>query len=318
LAAGKEVVVSRGEAVQIGGGFRIPDILTLSGARLVEVGTTNVTTIDDYLKALGPDTAMALVVHRSNFALRGFAESPRLSALAKALPHGLPLVVDQGSGFAGEAATEEDSIQRIVKSGASLVCFSGDKIFGGPQSGIIVGKAELVARLSRHPLMRTFRPGKTILSITEAVLIERLGRDPRGASARNDGGNAANAGARAPGITAVERALSRAGDSRLPELRTFGRKIVRTLPPGRGELIPSRATIGGGSTPDEFINSLAIRLKPLRSAERLARALRSATVPLVARIEGEDVLIDLLTLADEDPRLVSAMIIEALTMEHAT
>jgi L-seryl-tRNA(Ser) seleniumtransferase len=334
LAAGREVIVSRGEAVQIGGGFRIPDILALSGATLVEVGTTNITTIDDYLGAVGPETALVLVVHSSNFALRGFAERPLLSRLAKALPSGLPLVVDQGSGATGEALPEEESVQRILKSGASLVCFSGDKILGGPQAGLVVGRADLVARLARHPLMRCFRPGKTILSILEEVLIERLGREAgRGGAAGAAGaakatkaaGAAEAAGAtEIPGVagtagaTCAERALSRTVPGKLSELRAFGHRILRTLPRDRASLVASRATLGGGSTPDEFLASAAISLSPLRSASRLARALRSASVPLVARIEGEKVIVDLLALADEDPRLIASVIAEAFALEAGT
>jgi L-seryl-tRNA(Ser) seleniumtransferase len=330
LAAGREVIVSRGEAVQIGGGFRIPDILALSGASLVEVGTTNITTIEDYLGALSPETAMVLVVHSSNFALRGFTERPLLSKLAKALPQGLPLVVDQGSGATGEDVAEEESIQKIVRSGASLVCFSGDKILGGPQAGLVVGKADLVARLAKHPLMRCFRPGKTILSILEEVLIERLGRGAgRGEAAGATGdygatrgpgatGAAGATGKPGSGSTCAERALARATPAGQSAIKAFGRKIMKSLPRERASLVASKATLGGGSTPDEFLASAAISLSPLRSASRLARALRSASLPLVARIEGEKVIIDLLALADEDPRLVASVIAEALALEAGT
>ena len=300
LATGREVIISRGEAVQIGGGFRIPDILALSGARLVEVGTTNITTVEDYLEALSPKTALVLVVHSSNFALRGFTERPILSRLAKALPPGLPLVVDQGSGAAGENLPGEASIQSLVRSGASLVCFSGDKILGGPQAGLIVGKAELVKQLALHPLMRTFRPGKTIFSILEAVLVERLGETSSPEP-----------------TTAVERAQAKAAEPGLAVLKAFGRKVLRSLPGDRVKLIASKATIGGGSSPDEFVPSIAISLTPLRSAERLAKALRNGSTPIVARIEKEAVLLDLLTLADEDSRLIVSLISEALAVEAA-
>lgn len=300
LASGREVIVSRGEAVQIGGGFRIPDILALSGAHLVEVGTTNVTTIDDYLKAINPRTALVLVVHSSNFALRGFTERPVLSRLAKALPAGLPLIVDQGSGATNENLPGEASVQALVRSGASLVCFSGDKILGGPQAGLVVGKSELIKQLAIHPLMRTFRPGKTILSILEAVLIERLGEEtsPRP-------------------TTAVEHAQIKAVMPGLTSLKAFGRKIVHSLPGDRAKLVSSKATIGGGSSPDEFLPSTAISLTPLCSAERLAKVLRNGSVPIVARIEKETVIMDLLTLADEDPSLISSLIREAFALEEA-
>jgi len=294
LASGREVIVSRGEAVQIGGGFRIPDILALSGARLVEVGTTNITTAEDYLSAVTPETAMVLVVHTSNFALRGFTEKPSLRKLRKVLPEGLPLVVDQGSGCTVEQIPNEPSLSGLIRDGADLVCFSGDKILGGPQAGLIVGRADLVAKLGKHPMMRAFRPGKTIFSLLEAVLIERL----------NEGGS-----------TGVERALAGSGTAGLAALKVFGRKILRDLPAGRASLAASRAAIGGGSAPDETLPSVALCLRPLRSATRLARCLRSAPVPLVGRIEGDRVILDLMTLAGEEAPLLASMINSAFAEE---
>ena len=295
LAVGKEVLVSRGEAIQIGGGFRIPDILALSGARLVEVGTTNITTVDDYLSAIGPDTGAVLVVHASNFALRGFTEKPSLSSLAQSLPEGISLIVDQGSGVTNEDLTSEDSVYSLIRDGADLVCFSGDKILGGPQTGLIAGKTALVAILARHPLMRAFRPGKTILSLLEATLVERLGAQ----------------GADSP----VEAAISRSKPENLSALNSFGRKIMRSLPPGRARLVAARAVIGGGSTPDETIASVALVLEHLHSAEALAASLRLSPAPLVARIEDGKVLVDLLTLAGEDSKLVAASINSGLATE---
>lgn len=300
LAAGKEVLVSRGEAVQIGGGFRIPDILALSGARIVDVGTTNITTVDDYLKAIGPDTALVLQVHCSNFALRGFAEKPTTAALARALPPGIPLIVDQGSGCSGEDLPGEVPVANLIEAGAGLVCFSGDKILGAPQAGLIAGRATLVALLARHPLMRAFRPGKTILSLLEAVLIQHLGT-----------GEAAPAFPR----TAVEAALTRSRPEGLASLRRMGKAILKRLPAGRAMLVPSRAALGGGSTPDESIASLAVSLEARHSSERLARALRLGSIPLVARQEQGRVIVDLMTLADEDPHLVAGCIAFAMEAE---
>ncbi len=144
LAAGREVIVSRGEQVQIGGGFRIPDILALSGARMVEVGTTNITTVEDYTRALGPDTALVLSVHPSNFRIRGFTETPGTAALARALPPGVVLAVDQGSGTTTEDIRGEEKVRAHLAQGAHLVFFSGDKVLGGPQAGIAAGQADLV------------------------------------------------------------------------------------------------------------------------------------------------------------------------------
>src|SRR6185295_8930501 len=152
LAEGREVVVSRGELIEIGDGFRIPDVLARSGARLVEVGTTNRTRAADYERAIGPETAVLLRVHQSNFRVVGFTEQPRVEDLAAvARRHELPLVDDLGSGVLTEL-TDEPSARDALASGADLVCFSGDKLLGGPQAGIVVGRADLVERLRRHPL----------------------------------------------------------------------------------------------------------------------------------------------------------------------
>ena len=182
FARRREVLVSRGEQVQIGGGFRIPEILALSGARLVEVGTTNVTTVEDYTEAAGLNTAMALVVHSSNFRIRGFTEKPPLERLARVLPKDVILAVDQGSGALAEGVRGEQAAGRCLEDGAHLVCFSADKLLGGPQAGLIAGRSDLIQALSRHPLHRIFRPGKTVLSLLEECLVRRLngvGRAPR-------------------------------------------------------------------------------------------------------------------------------------------
>ena len=174
LAAGREVVVSRGEQVQIGGGFRIPEILALSGARMVEVGTTNITTAEDYARALGPDTALVLAVHPSNFRIRGFTETPGTAAIARILPPGVVLAVDQGSGTTTEDIRGEEKVRAHLSQGAHLVFFSGDKVLGGPQAGIAAGRVDLVKKLGSHPLARALRPGKAVYSLLEELLVARL------------------------------------------------------------------------------------------------------------------------------------------------
>jgi L-seryl-tRNA(Ser) seleniumtransferase len=170
LAEGREVLVSRGELIEIGDGFRIPDVLARSGARLVEVGTTNRTRAADYEQAVGPETAVLLRVHQSNFRVVGFTELPRLEELAGvARRHGIPLVDDLGSG-ALEEVPDEPSVRESLEAGADLVSFSGDKLLGGPQSGILVGRAELVERLRRHPLQRALRADKLTLAALEGTL----------------------------------------------------------------------------------------------------------------------------------------------------
>lgn len=300
LAPGKEVLVSRAHAVQIGGGFRVPEILALSGARLVDVGTTNITTADDYVRAVGPDTAAVLLVHGSNFALRGFVQSPAVAELRAALPRRIPLLVDQGSGCTGEAIPGETPLSDLVRDGADLVCWSGDKLFGGPQAGLVAGRRALVQRMARHPLMRAFRPGKTILALLEATLIARLS------------GSA--------GLTTMDRALARSRESGLAALSRFGETLLARLDPDmrtRCELVPSQAAIGGGSSPDEHIPSLAIRLRAGVSARQAAARMRQAQVPLIARVEGGSVLVDLIALADEDPAEVAAALRAAFGADGA-
>jgi L-seryl-tRNA(Ser) seleniumtransferase len=170
LAEGREVVVSRGELIEIGDGFRIPDVLTRSGARLVEVGTTNRTRATDYERAIGPDTALLLRVHQSNFRVLGFTERPTVEELAGvARRHRLPLADDLGSGVLVEVA-DEPSAGQSLEAGADLVTFSGDKLLGGPQAGIVLGRAELVERLRRHPLQRAVRADKLTLAALEGTL----------------------------------------------------------------------------------------------------------------------------------------------------
>lgn len=304
IARGREVLVSRGEAVQIGGGFRVPDILAMSGAKLREVGTTNVTTAGDYFSAVGPDTAAVLSVHAANFALRGFVRRPDLRELAAGLPAGVPLIVDQGSGCTTERVPGEQPVRRYLKAGAGLVCFSCDKIAGGPQAGAIVGDAELVARIARNPLMRAFRPGKTVLSLLERALVARLGTGS-GEEALSSPGSS------------VTRALLRSSKAGIDDLKALARKIARRLPKEAVEVAESRAALGGGSSPDETVPSYAIFVAPPRGADSLLAALRAGRTPLVARAEDGRVVVDVLTLADEDDALVSALIAEALEREGA-
>ncbi|HXG76020.1 MAG TPA: L-seryl-tRNA(Sec) selenium transferase, partial [Gaiellaceae bacterium] len=177
LAEGREVLVSRGELIEIGDGFRIPEVLERSGARLVEVGTTNRTRAADYERAARAETAAILRVHQSNFRVVGFAERPRLAELAEvARGHGLALVDDLGSG-ALRALGDEPTPAESLRAGADLVCFSGDKLLGGPQAGVVVGRADLVERLRRHPLQRALRADKLTLAALEGTLLAQL--DPR-------------------------------------------------------------------------------------------------------------------------------------------
>jgi L-seryl-tRNA(Ser) seleniumtransferase len=282
-AQGREVIVSRGEQVQIGGGFRIPEILALSGARMVEVGTTNITTLEDYTRALSPDTAMVLLVHSSNFRIRGFTETPGTASLARALPPGVVLAVDQGSGTTTEDIRGEEKVRTHVTQGAHLVFFSGDKVLGGPQAGIAVGKADLVRAMAAHPLARALRPGKAVYSLLEELLVSRL-----------NGSAAGHA----------QRILS------LPkeELTRMGRRILRRVPAGCARLVASEISSGGGSAPDEVVPSLSIEITAERDARAMLESLRLMPVPLIATIAEGRVRLSLATMHGEDERAIAAAI----------
>jgi L-seryl-tRNA(Ser) seleniumtransferase len=281
LAAGKEVIISRGEQVQIGGGFRIPEILGLSGARLVEVGTTNITTLSDYTGAITDRTAMVLIVHTSNFRIRGFTEKPELAELAAALPPHVLLTVDQGSGATTEDLPGETRAATLLKQGAHLVCFSGDKVLGGPQAGIIAGKAELVRALSAHPLLRAFRPGKSVYSLLEQCLVEKL--------------NGATIGY-AEKILAVPPR----------NLQLMGRRILKGIPKEKARVVDSKISTGGGSAPDEFLPSLSIEVTSGARPSEVLQRLRDLPIPIIGIIEDDTVRLSLATMYGEDERSLSA------------
>ncbi len=275
LAEGREVVVSRGELLEIGDGFRIPDVLARSGARLVEVGTTNRTRVADYERALGDETGAILRVHQSNFRLVGFTERPRLRDLARlAERRGLPLIDDLGSGALCASNSlllgDEPTAASAVSGGADLVCFSGDKLLGGPQAGIVVGRAELVERLRRHPLQRALRADKLTLAALEATL--RLYLDP--ARARRE----------LPALRMLEEPAEtvRGRADRLAEL--IGGSVEATV-----------ARVGGGALPLVELPSFAVAVE-----EELAAPLRAGDPPVVALVRDGRCLLDCRTLADDE------------------
>ncbi|MGH2971651.1 MAG: L-seryl-tRNA(Sec) selenium transferase [Gaiellaceae bacterium] len=275
LAEGREVVVSRGELLEIGDGFRIPDVLMRSGARLVEVGTTNRTRAADYERAIGPETALLLRVHQSNFRVVGFAELPRLEELAAvARAHDLPLVDDLGSGVLGEIPGEP-SARASLAAGADLVCFSGDKLLGGPQAGIVAGRADLVEKLRRHPLQRAVRVDKLTLAALEGTLLLHLDAPERVPVLRMLGEDAAVVRARA---------------GRLAEMA--GGTVEETV-----------ARVGGGALPLAELPSFACAL-----GESLAAPLRDGNPPVVGIVRDGRLLLDCRTLADDELDEVAAAI----------
>jgi L-seryl-tRNA(Ser) seleniumtransferase len=274
FATGSEVIVSRGEQVQIGGGFRVPEILRATGADLVEVGTTNITTLEDYAQAVTPTTRMILSVHRSNFAIRGFAESPSVKEMASLKNKTVLLCVDQGSGVINEKIPGEVSVKTLLAQGADIVCFSGDKIFSGPQAGIIVGRMDLIAQLEKHPLMRVFRAGKTIHSLLELTIIRYLN------------------GEKGP----LESKLMQSHEI----LQQKGEMLLDGLDQNRFSLRESTFTTGGGTAPDESFPSLSVVIESKHSAQHLLAKLRNASPPIIATIHDEHVQVNLATLEFDD------------------
>jgi L-seryl-tRNA(Ser) seleniumtransferase len=278
LAEGREVIVSRGELIEIGDGFRIPDVLARSGARLVEVGTTNRTRASDYERAIGADTAVVLRVHQSNFRVVGFTELPTIEELANvARRHELPLVDDLGSGVLVDIP-DEPSVRQSLDSGADLVCFSGDKLLGGPQAGIVVGRAELVERLRRHPLQRALRADKLTLAALEGTL--GLYLEP-------------------------ERALRE-----IPVLRMLFEpvEVVRARAEQLAELVSGSAQetvgrVGGGALPLTELPSFACAIE-----EELAVALRAAEPSVVGVVRDGRLLLDCRTLTDDEVDEVAAAV----------
>ena len=278
LAEGRDVLVSRGELIEIGDGFRIPDVLARSGARLREVGTTNRTRAADYDRAIGPETALLLRVHQSNFRVVGFTEQPRLEELVRiGRTHGIPVVDDLGSGVLVELEGEP-SARDALSMGADLVCFSGDKLLGGPQAGIIVGRADLVEKLRRHPLQRALRADKLTLAALEGTLALYL--DP-------------------------ERAARE-----IPVLRMLGEPLEavrgradRLADLADGEVEPTVGRVGGGALPLAELPSFACAVE-----EELAMPLREGGPPIVGILRDGRLLLDCRTLTDDEVDEVAAAI----------
>jgi L-seryl-tRNA(Ser) seleniumtransferase len=275
LAEGREVLVSRGELIEIGDGFRIPDVLERSGARLREVGTTNRTRADDYETAIGPETAVLLRVHQSNFRVVGFTAQASLRELADvARRHDLPLVDDLGSGALIDIG-DEPTPRASLADGADLVCFSGDKLLGGPQAGIIVGRADLVERLRRHPLQRALRADKLTLAALEGTLAVAVD---------------------APDQIPVLRMLREPPEA----VRTRAARLAELV---GGEVEETVARAGGGSLPLTELPSFACAVE-----EELAVKLRAGDPPVIAVVRDGRTLLDCRTLTDGEAKEVAAAV----------
>ena len=292
LARRREVVVSRGELVEIGGSFRLPDVMKLSGARLVEVGTTNRTRIADYAEAITGRTAMVLKVHPSNFQVVGFTESAPLGELATlARERGVVLVDDLGSGAlldtAGGGLASEPTVQAALAAGADLVCFSGDKLLGGPQAGIVAGREELVSVLRRSPLYRALRPDKLTLAALQATLAAYI-----------------------RGTAETELPLWRMLRMSAAETRSRAEAWCGLLEGALScEVVEVQSPVGGGSLPGQTLGGFALALQPRRGASALAERLRTGDPAVVPRVEAGRVLLDPRTVAAaDDAALVRAVL----------
>ncbi|MGE3074388.1 MAG: L-seryl-tRNA(Sec) selenium transferase [Dehalococcoidia bacterium] len=294
FAAGREVIVSRGQAVEIGGGFRIPDVLRQSGAHLVEVGTTNRTYARDYEAALTADTAAILRVHTSNFQVIGFTTEPTVRELADvAKRHGVMLFDDLGSGCLVETESyglaHEPTVQESIRGGADLSMFSGDKLLGGPQAGIIAGRADLIETLRRHPLARALRLDKIAIAGLNATLLSYV------------------LGQQDAEIPIWE--MLRLGPA---AIRRRAQKWARAA--GEAATVREGTTmVGGGSLPGQGVPTWCTELHSPNGADELAARLRRADVPVIGRIEREAVLLDPRTVDPRDDELVARAVTSALT-----
>ena len=278
LAARKRVVIARTQLVEIGGGFRVPDVMKQSGARLAEVGTTNKVRVADYAEALAEPAGLVMHAHRSNFRIIGFTEEPSLAEIAAAAhAAGVPCLDDLGSGALLDTARyglpHEPTVQESLAAGVDLVCFSGDKLLGGPQAGILVGKANLIAKIRKHPLARAVRADKLALAALAATLLHYLKDE-------------------AEREVPVWRMLS----ADPAAIRQRAQEWAAVL--GRGEVIASQSTIGGGSLPDETLATFALALD-VRGADRFLDRLRRQNPPVIARTQDGRVLLDPRTVLPE-------------------
>lgn len=288
LARGREVLISRGQLVEIGGGFRVPDIMIQSGAALREVGTTNRTRLSDYTAALGPSTALVLLVHPSNFRIEGFTEQPsRREVVAAAHAAGVPVVEDLGSGNVDAASSWEPTVQSALADGVDLVAVSGDKMLGGPQAGLVLGTKALVDRLRAHPLMRALRVDKLTYAALEGTLVEHLA-------------------GRAHHTVPVLRMLH----APLEAIDTRARALAAGLTNGgwTTAVVPGESAIGGGSAPGVTVPTMLVRVgRDGWSADRLESWLRTLDPPIVARIQDDAVVLDLRTVEAADDAYLTSL-----------
>jgi L-seryl-tRNA(Ser) seleniumtransferase len=286
LAEGRDVLVSRGELVEIGGSFRIPDVLRKGGARLREVGTTNRTRVADFRAALTPETGLILKVHPSNFRIVGFTEAPSIEELAElAKEAGVPLMEDQGSGLMDalpDALAPEATAPAALRGGAGLVTFSGDKLLGGPQAGLAAGLRAFVEPMRRNPLYRALRVDKMTLAALDATLVEH---------------EAGRAAASVPVLKMIHTPV----DEIRARAEGFASRLAESAPDLEISLLDAHSAVGGGAAPTVGVPTVVVSIvHPAQSPDRLAAALRAGRPPVVVRVAEDRLLVDLRTVPSED------------------
>jgi L-seryl-tRNA(Ser) seleniumtransferase len=288
LANRKRVVIARSQLVEIGGGFRVPDVMKQSGARLVEVGTTNKVRLSDYSEVLEVPTALVMRAHRSNFKIVGFTEEPFLKEIVDvAHQANVPVVDDLGSGAMLDTAqyglAHEPTVQESIAAGVDLVCFSADKLLGGPQAGIILGRKALIDKLKKHPLARAVRADKTCLAGVTATLLHYLKDE-------------------AEREIPIWKMIALTQD----QLKVRAEAWCDAL--GQGEVIPSESTVGGGSLPEECISTYVLALR-VKSPDRFLKNLRASRPPIIARVEDDTILFDPRTVLDDETLLATLKVL---------
>jgi L-seryl-tRNA(Ser) seleniumtransferase len=292
LARRRAVVIARSQLVEIGGGFRVPDVMKQSGARLLEVGATNRVHLSDYEEALEQKPALFLRAHRSNFRISGFTSEPGLDEIATlAKAAGISLVDDLGSGALLDTSRfglgHEPTVQESVSAGADLVCFSGDKLLGGPQAGIIVGRAALVDRLKKHPLARAVRADKLCLAALSATLLHYLKDEAE-----------------------REIPIWRMIAAPLADIERRAQAWAAFL--GQGQVLPGESTVGGGSLPGDTLPTRLLALD-VSGSNRILRRLRQAKIPVIARTQDERIVLDPRTVLENQEEMLLAELREVLT-----
>lgn len=306
LAKGGEVVVSRGELVEIGGKFRIPDVMEQSGATLVEVGTTNKTHYDDYVDAITEETKALLKVHTSNYRIVGFTDTVGIDELIPiAKEHNLPVIEDLGSGVLIDLAkyglTHEPTVQESIAKGADIVCFSGDKLLGGPQAGIIIGKKKYIDMMKKNQLTRALRIDKFTAATLELVLQEYLSEE--------------NAIRNIPVLRMITTPLEEV----TREARSLARTLKNASLPAKIEVVPCESQIGGGSLPLERIPSMAVAIHPEKiSVPELEERMRHLPVPVIPRTVNDTILLDVRTIEHRFFKLMAEQFQKLAVMEEVS